>query len=127
MPYLFASAAAFPGVGDATATTSAHSEAILKEAAWMSASNCEPMIPTFTFPFSGMGRVLGGQSAGEGVDVGCVQRKSLVVNLHSETPRLSFSVGRAHLPRRRSKPGTSRNPRLTFSTIVRPRTGSAGH
>ena len=40
-----------PGVGEATATTSASSGMIWNEAAWMSASNCEPMIPTFTFPF----------------------------------------------------------------------------
>src|SRR5882724_8233462 len=54
MPYFFAKAAALPGVGEATATTSACSEAILKEAAWISASNCEPMIATFTLPLFGM-------------------------------------------------------------------------
>src|SRR5215813_10554466 len=50
MAYLFARAAAFPGVGEATATTSVSSDAILKDAAWISASNCEPMMPTFTLP-----------------------------------------------------------------------------
>src|SRR5262245_2783290 len=54
MPYRLASAAALPGVGEATATTSACSDAILKAAAWMSASNLEPMIPTFTFPLLGI-------------------------------------------------------------------------
>src|SRR4051794_29083988 len=53
MPYFAASASGFPGVGEATATTSASSGMIWNEAAWMSASNREPMIPTFTLP--GMG------------------------------------------------------------------------
>src|SRR5580704_3814238 len=51
MPYFRASSAAWPGVGEATATTSASSGMIWNDAAWMSASNWEPIIPTFTFPF----------------------------------------------------------------------------
>src|SRR6266700_2606974 len=51
MPYFCASAAALPGVGEATATTSASCAPIWKAAAWMSASNCDPIIPTLTFPF----------------------------------------------------------------------------
>src|SRR3954469_16013069 len=50
MPYFAASASGFPGVGEATATTSASSGMIWNDAAWMSASNWEPMIPTFTLP-----------------------------------------------------------------------------
>src|SRR5256885_593717 len=50
MPYFCASASGCPGVGEATATTSASSGRIWNEAAWMSASNPEPMMPTFTFP-----------------------------------------------------------------------------
>src|SRR6267154_6653242 len=49
MLYRLASSAALPGVGEAMATTSA-SFRIWKEAAWMSAWNWEPMMPTFTLP-----------------------------------------------------------------------------
>jgi hypothetical protein len=37
------------GVGDAIATTSTSSPICLIEATWMSASNRDPMTPTFTF------------------------------------------------------------------------------
>src|SRR5215831_3158071 len=50
MPYRWARLEACREVGEAIATTSACSDAILKAAAWISASNPEPMIPTFTFP-----------------------------------------------------------------------------
>src|SRR6267378_3578891 len=49
MLYRLASSEALPGVGEAMATTSA-SFRIWKEAAWMSAWNWEPMMPTFTLP-----------------------------------------------------------------------------
>src|SRR4029077_19798678 len=45
-----ARAAALPGVGEAMATTSASWERCWKEAAWMSAWNWEPIMPTFTLP-----------------------------------------------------------------------------
>src|SRR3981189_2019242 len=54
MPYFFARAAELPGVGEATATTSPSCDTILIEAAWISASNCEPIIPTFTLPLLDM-------------------------------------------------------------------------
>src|SRR5271157_315159 len=50
MPYFCASASGFPGVGEPTATTSASSGMIWNAAAWISASNRDPMIPTFTLP-----------------------------------------------------------------------------
>src|SRR5262245_27439604 len=50
MPCFFANRCALPGEGETTATTSASSGMILKDSAWMSASNCEPMMPTLTRP-----------------------------------------------------------------------------
>src|SRR5260221_11250448 len=54
MPNRFASAAALPGVGEAMATTSASCGIIWNDAAWMSAWNWEPIMPTLTLP-SAMG------------------------------------------------------------------------
>ena len=56
MPYRLASSSGWPGVGEAMATTSASSGMIWNAAAWMSASNCEPMMPTFTLPFCAIAR-----------------------------------------------------------------------
>src|SRR5882672_6931742 len=144
MPYLFARAAAFPGVGDATATTSASSEAILNEAAWMSASNCEPMIPTFTFPLLGItfnphfeDRSIPGshQYFGKKIPTGPPEnskkrvpdRKLPEVSPHWEKPQLSSPAGRTHLRRRRSKSETSRSPHLIVSTGLLPRVGLVAH
>src|SRR4029079_1059527 len=52
MPCRFANASEFPGVGDATATTSASSGIIFTDAAMQSAWKREPTIPTFTFDIS---------------------------------------------------------------------------
>jgi hypothetical protein len=56
MPWRRASAAAFPGVGEATATTSASSGTAFADAATQSAWNREPMIPTFTLVMAGLPR-----------------------------------------------------------------------
>src|SRR4051812_24326066 len=48
MPCRFANASAFPGVGDATATTSASSGIMRTDAAMQSAWNRDPTIPIFT-------------------------------------------------------------------------------
>src|SRR4051794_39068023 len=49
MPWRRANCSAFPGVGLATATTSASSGIIFTDAAMQSAWKREPMIPIFTF------------------------------------------------------------------------------
>jgi hypothetical protein len=49
MAWRRANASAFPGVGDATATTSASSGIAFTDAAMQSAWNREPTIPIFTF------------------------------------------------------------------------------
>jgi hypothetical protein len=49
IPCCFANRSAFPGVGDATATTSISSGIIFTECAMQSAWKREPMIPIRTF------------------------------------------------------------------------------
>src|SRR4051812_16734291 len=86
MPYFLASACALPGVGEATATTSASSGMIWNEAAWISASNCDPMIPTFTFPF-GM-RVSGNGAVADALAFRIVEeRLTLAVRAHGQIDR----------------------------------------
>src|SRR3954468_19599399 len=52
MPWRRANCSALPGVGDATATTSASSGIIFTDAAMQSAWKRDPMMPIFTFDTS---------------------------------------------------------------------------
>src|SRR5687768_12142176 len=55
MPWRRANASAFPGVGEATATTSASSGIAFTDAAMQSAWKREPTIPIFTFDMARSG------------------------------------------------------------------------